>query len=187
MGEITASAAAARPKRDKRAVTALKARFARHNWTLVALLFVVLLIFPVLPFVEGWMVYQGSLIIVYIMAAQGVGILTGYTGLVTVGHGGFLAIGACLSALTRNQVVAFVLSISTGFLFILSGYPAVLEFADALLPDFLVGAVRQMSFLTHFNGLVRGVIDARDVVFFLSLIGVFLFANTVIVDSKKAD
>jgi ABC-2 type transport system permease protein len=44
-----------------------------------------------------------------------------------------------------------------------------------------------MSFLTHFNGLVRGVIDARDVVFFLSLIGVFLFANTIIVDSKKAD
>jgi len=99
MGEITASAAAARPKRDKRAVTALKARFVRHNWTLVALLFVGLLIFPALPFVEGWMVYQGSLVIVYIMAAQGVGILTGYTGLVTVGHGGFLAIGAYTAAL----------------------------------------------------------------------------------------
>lgn len=113
-------------------------------------------------------------------------IATGYLGTLLLA-GAFLAIGACLSALTRNQVVAFVLSISTGFLFILSGYPAVLEFADALLPDFLVGAVRQMSFLTHFNGLVRGVIDARDVVFFLSLIGVFLFANTVIVDSKKAD
>ena len=113
-------------------------------------------------------------------------IATGYLGTMLLA-GGFLAIGACLSALTRNQVVAFVLSISTGFLFILSGYPAVLEFADALLPDFLVGTVRQMSFLTHFNGLVRGVIDARDVVFFLSLIGVFLFANTVIVDLKKAD
>ena len=56
-----------------------------------------------------------------------------------------------------------------------------------MLPEFLVGAVQQMSFLTHFNGMVRGVIDARDVVFFLSLIGVFLYANTVIIDSKKAD
>lgn len=113
-------------------------------------------------------------------------IATSYLGTLLLA-GGFLAIGACLSALTRNQVVAFVLSISIGFLFILSGYPAVLEFAEAVLPDFLVEAVQQMSFLTHFNGLVRGVIDARDVVFFLSLIGVFLFANTIIVDSKKAD
>lgn len=113
-------------------------------------------------------------------------IATSYLGTLLLA-GGFLAIGACLSALTRNQVVAFVLSISIGFLFILSGYPAVLEFAQAVLPDFLVEAVQQMSFLTHFNGLVRGVIDARDVVFFLSLIGVFLFANTIIVDSKKAD
>jgi ABC-2 type transport system permease protein len=113
-------------------------------------------------------------------------IATSYLGTLLLA-GGFLAIGACLSALTRNQVVAFVLSISIGFLFILSGYPAVLEFAEAVLPEFLVEAVQQMSFLTHFNGLVRGVIDARDVVFFLSLIGVFLFANTIIVDSKKAD
>ena len=113
-------------------------------------------------------------------------IATSYLGTLLLA-GGFLAIGACLSALTRNQVVAFVLSISIGFLFILSGYPAVLEFAQAVLPEFLVEAVQQMSFLTHFNGLVRGVIDARDVVFFLSLIGVFLFANTIIVDSKKAD
>ena len=67
MGEITASASSARPKRDKRAVTALKARFERHNWTLVALLFLVLLIFPALPFVEGWMVYQASLVVIYIM------------------------------------------------------------------------------------------------------------------------
>lgn len=113
-------------------------------------------------------------------------IATSYLGTLLLA-GGFLAIGACLSALTRNQVVAFVLSISIGFFFILSGYPAVLEFAEAVLPEFLVEAVQQMSFLTHFNGLVRGVIDARDVVFFLSLIGVFLFANTIIVDSKKAD
>ncbi len=113
-------------------------------------------------------------------------IATSYLGTLLLA-GAFLAIGACLSAVTRNQVVAFVLSISVGFLFILSGYPAVLEFAGAVLPEFLVDAVRQMSFLTHFNGLVRGVIDARDVIFFLSLMGAFLFANTVIVDAKKAD
>ena len=99
MGDVVASAVAARPMRNGRAVTALKAKFERHNWTLAVLFFVVLLIFPALPFVEGWMVYQASLIVIYIMAAQGVCILTGFTGLVTVGHGGFLAIGAYTAAL----------------------------------------------------------------------------------------
>ena len=99
MGDVATSAVAARPTRYNRAVTALKAQFERQNWALAVLFFVVLLIFPALPFVEGWMAYQASLIVIYIMAAQGVSILTGFTGLVTVGHGGFLAIGAYTAAL----------------------------------------------------------------------------------------
>ena len=101
--------------------------------------------------------------------------------------GGFLAIAACLSAATKNQVVAFVVSIGAGLAFILAGHPPVLEAAGAILPDQLLEAVRQSSFLTHYTGIVRGVIEARDFVFFASLIGVFLFANAAVLDVKKAD
>ncbi len=84
----------------KRAATAsLLASFRRQNMFLVGLLFFVAAIAPALPFVQDWMATQASLVIIYILAAQGVSILTGQTGLVTVGHGGFLAIGAYTSAL----------------------------------------------------------------------------------------
>lgn len=113
-------------------------------------------------------------------------ILSSYVGSFLMA-GGFLAIGSCLSATTKNQVVAFVLAITVSFLFILTGYPVVLEVASVMLPDFLVETVRQASFLTHFNGIMRGVLDARDVVFFVSLIGLLLYANTAVVELKKAD
>jgi ABC-2 type transport system permease protein len=100
--------------------------------------------------------------------------------------GGFLAIGACISATTKNQVVAFVLSLIVCMVFILAGFPMVLD-SLSWAPDFLVDAVRSFSFLTHFSAITRGVIDVRDIVFFISLIAFFLFANSVIVDLKKAD
>lgn len=99
MAEMAAPASVPERARDRAAIATLKGRFARQNWILAILLFVALALFPVLPFVEGWMASQAALIVIYILAAQGVGILTGYTGLVTVGHGGFLAIGAYTSAL----------------------------------------------------------------------------------------
>jgi branched-chain amino acid transport system permease protein len=83
----------------RQAVARLKARFGRQNWAAVILAFLAAAVFPLLPGVEGWMASQVSLIVIYILAAQGVSILVGYTGLVTVGHGGFLAIGAYTSAL----------------------------------------------------------------------------------------
>lgn len=101
--------------------------------------------------------------------------------------GGFLAIGACISAFTKNQVIAFVLSLGVCLLFILSGFPGVIDFVDAVAPEAVVDAVRSFSFLTHFNGITRGVIQLRDLLFFASLIGFFLYANAVIVDLKKAD
>ena len=101
--------------------------------------------------------------------------------------GGFLAIGSCISAMTKNQVTAFVLSLIVSFLFILSGFPLVLDFFRGWTPEFIVDAVRSFSFLTHFAAITRGVIDARDLIYFGSLIALFLFANTVLVDLKKAD
>lgn len=104
MVEVVAGAKPSAVAHNREAVAALKARFERQNWILAIILFALLSVFPVLPFVEGWMAYQATLVIIYILAAQGVSILTGYTGLVTVGHGGFLAIGAYTSALLTQYL-----------------------------------------------------------------------------------
>jgi len=101
--------------------------------------------------------------------------------------GAFLAIGACLSALTKNQVIAFVVAAAVCFLFTVSGSPIVLGFIKGWAPEAVLGTVAGFSFLTHFNAIIRGVIDLRDAVFFLSVIGFFLYANAIIVDLKKAD
>lgn len=113
-------------------------------------------------------------------------ILVSYVGAFLLA-GGFLAIAACLSATTKNQVVAFVVAVGAGLTFILAGHPPVLEAAGTVLPETLLEAIRQSSFLTHYNGIVRGVFEARDLVFFASLIGVFLYANAAVLDLKKAD
>lgn len=93
----------------------LKAKFERQNWFAAGAVVVAAALFPVMPGVEGWMASQVSLIIIYIIAAQGVSILTGYTGLVTVGHGGFFAIGAYTSALlTKYFAVDLVIGLVAG-------------------------------------------------------------------------
>lgn len=101
--------------------------------------------------------------------------------------GGFLAIGACISATTKNQVIAFVLSVAISFMFILAGFPVVLNFFKPWVGQTVVDAISSLSFLTHFYSITSGVIDLRDLVFFGSLIGCFLFANATIVELKKAD
>ena len=99
--------------------------------------------------------------------------------------GAFLAIGSCISALTKNQVIAFIVAATVCFLFTMSGLELVLNFFRIWVPDLLVDTIASMSFLTHFRAITKGVIDLRDVVFFGSLITFFLFANVVAVDAKK--
>lgn len=101
--------------------------------------------------------------------------------------GGFLAIGACLSAVTRNQVIAFIVTVVVCFGFLLAGFPLVLDLFSGWAPQALVDAIASFSFLTHFSSISKGVIDLRDLVYFALLIGVFLYANTVVLELKKAD
>ena len=112
-------------------------------------------------------------------------ILASYIGSLLMA-GGFLAIGACISALTKSQVIAFVITAAVCFVFIVSGSPLVLNFFQGWAPQVLIDTIASFSFLTHFNAISRGVIDLRDIVFFGSLIAAFLFANAVVVDMKKA-
>ncbi|BBK33895.1 ABC-2 type transport system permease protein [Stella humosa] len=100
--------------------------------------------------------------------------------------GAFLAIGSCMSAITRNQVIAFVLGAVVCFLFTVSGSPIVISFFSGWAPQAVLDTIASFSFLTHFSAIVRGVIDVRDVVFFGSAIALFLFANVVLVDLSKS-
>ena len=113
-------------------------------------------------------------------------IVAGYVGSFLMA-GSFLAIGSCLSALTRNQVVAFILTVVTCFLLLLAGFPLVLDAVGAVQPQFLVDAVASLSFLTHFQSISKGVIDLRDLVYFALMIGFWLYASAVVIDLKKAD
>ncbi len=101
--------------------------------------------------------------------------------------GGYLAIGACISALTRNQVIAFVISVAVCFIFVMAGYPLVVGLLKGWAPQGLVGVVASLGFLTHFDAITKGVIDLGDLVFFVSLMAFFLFANAVVLDLRKAE
>lgn len=99
--------------------------------------------------------------------------------------GGYLAIGSCLSALTRNQVIAFVLAVTVCFLFTLTGFPMVINFFSGWLPQVLVETLSMFSFLTNFEDITKGVLEMRSLLYFTSLIAVWLYANVVILDLKK--
>ena len=101
--------------------------------------------------------------------------------------GGFLAIGSCMSALTKNQVIAFIISVVICLGFVLSGFPLVLELFSGWAPQFLLDAVSSFSFLTHFQSISKGVVDVRDILFFLSLMAFWLYATATVIEMKKAE
>lgn len=112
-------------------------------------------------------------------------ILAGYFGSFLMA-GGYLAIGAFVSGLTKSQVIAFVVSAVLAFVFTVSGSPLVLNFFAGWAPQAMVDTIASFSFLAHFNAISRGVIDLRDVIYFASLIAAFLAANAIVIDMKKA-
>lgn len=100
--------------------------------------------------------------------------------------GGYLAIGSCMSAVTKSQVVAFVLSVAVCFIFLVSGLPMVLDLFTGWAPDALIDAVSAFSFLGNFNDIMRGVIDFGNAIYFATLIAFWLFANAVVLDAVKS-
>ncbi|MSR42822.1 MAG: ABC transporter permease [Pedosphaera sp.] len=97
--------------------------------------------------------------------------------------GSYLAVSCFTSAITRNQVVSFILSVVICLFLILAGWPPVTNFLAGISPNstWLVDLVTSFSVMTHFEGFQRGVLDTRDLLFFLSLIGFSLFATAVVV------
>jgi ABC-2 type transport system permease protein len=113
-------------------------------------------------------------------------ILAAYLGSLLLA-GGFLAVGSFMSALTRNQVVAFILAVVACFALLLAGFPIVLDLFRSWLPQVLTDAIASLSFLTHYESIEKGVIDLRDLLYFAMLIGFFLLATTITLELRKAD
>ncbi|MBQ76315.1 MAG: ABC transporter permease [Gammaproteobacteria bacterium] len=101
--------------------------------------------------------------------------------------GGFLAIGSCASALSKSQVIAFIICGVTCLLFILAGFPLVLNSFNDWLPAILVDTIASLSFLTHFTSVSKGVLSLRDMLYFISMIVFWLVFTSVVLEFKQAD
>ena len=113
-------------------------------------------------------------------------ILASYLGSLLMA-GGFLAIGSCLSALSRSSVLAFILIVLACLLFLLAGFPLVLNPLRGFLPQAAVDAASGLSVLTHFQAITRGVLDLRDLSYFVLGILAWLSATVVVLEIRKAD
>jgi ABC-2 type transport system permease protein len=112
-------------------------------------------------------------------------IVTGYIGSLLVA-GAFLSVGSALSALTRNQVIAFVLGVAACFVFAVASYPVVTDFLSHNIPA-LATIARRIAVIDRFEDFTRGIVSLRDVIFFITFIAFWLYLNTVLVEHKKAD
>jgi ABC-2 type transport system permease protein len=112
-------------------------------------------------------------------------ILTGYVGSFLLA-GAYLAIGSFFSSVSRNQVIAFVLSVVACAVFLYAGSPGVMGYLANLLPAGALGAIESLSFMSRFESMQRGVIELRDVVFFVGLAAGWLWANIVILRERIA-
>ncbi len=141
-------------------------------WTFVAL--ALALTFPI------WITVN------YLGSPDNGAIVAGYIGSLAMA-GGFLAIGSCLSAATRSQVIAFILTVVVCFTLLLAGYPLVLDAFRGWAPPALVDGIASLSLLTHFQAISKGVLDLRDCLYFAMTIGAWLYATTLVLELRKAD
>lgn len=108
-------------------------------------------------------------------------ILTSYFGSILMA-GGYLAVCCLMSALTKNQVIAFVLSLIVCAVLVFLGISGFTESLESFLPIWTADAISNFSFITHFDPFLRGIVDPKDVIFFLSLAGFCLFLNVLVLE-----
>jgi ABC-2 type transport system permease protein len=154
-------------------ITAWQAIVGKFLASWLFLLLALVLTFPVVITVN----YLGS-------PDNGV-ILGGYVGSFLMA-GAYLAISCMTSAMTRNQVVSFIVSVVICLFLVLCGFPPVTNLLTRMDNPWLVNTVASLSVITHFEWFTKGVLDSRDVIFFLSIIGFSLFTTGVIIRSHRA-
>jgi len=112
-------------------------------------------------------------------------IITGYIGSLLMA-GGFLAIGCFFSAVSKNQVISFVLSVVACAVLVFAGMPTTLNYLSGFLPAGLVSAVEGMSFQIHFETIQKGKLEFKDLAYFVLLIIGWVAACTIVLDERKA-
>jgi ABC-2 type transport system permease protein len=112
-------------------------------------------------------------------------IFAGYIGSLLLA-GAYLAITAMTSAMTRNQVVSFILAVVISLFLILAGYPPVTNSFITWASPWLVEGIASFSFITHAEGIQKGVLDSRDILYFLSVIGFSLFTTSIVIRAHRA-
>ena len=159
-----------------------------------------LLTMPVTPwqaivgkFLASWVVVSVALVLTFpvVITVNYLGnpdngvIFAGYLGSMLMA-GSYLAISAMTSAMTRNQVVSFILAVVISLFLILAGFPPVTNLLTSWAPTWLVEGVAAFSVMTHFDSIQKGVLDSRDVLYFLSVIAFSLFTTSVIIRAHRA-
>ena len=111
---------------------------------------------------------------------------TGYLGSVLLA-GSYLSVAMFTSALTKNQVISFIVAVVLGLFLILAGFPPVTDLLMRFCPMWLVDTVAAFRFMRHYETLQRGILDLRDLLYFASVIGFMLFCTYVVLQQKAAD
>ncbi len=112
-------------------------------------------------------------------------IISGYLGSLLMA-GGFLAIGCFFSAVSKNQVISFVLSVVACAVLVFAGMPTTMNYLSTFLPQGLVSAISNMSFQAHFESIQKGVLEFKDLSYFILLIVGWLTASSIILEERKA-
>jgi ABC-2 type transport system permease protein len=111
-------------------------------------------------------------------------ILSGYLGSILMA-GALISIGCFASSITKSQVIAFLTASCISLFLILAGHSPVIQAASGIAPDFIVNFISQISILTHFNTMTKGIIDLRDILYFLSIIIFMLYLNNLVLNSNS--
>jgi len=144
-------------------------------------------------FLASWLVLALALVLTFpiVVTVNYLGhpdngvIIAGYVGSFLLA-GAYLSISAMTSALTRNQVVSFILAVVICLFLVLVGYPPITNLIVEWANPWLVQAISAFSVMTHFESIRKGVLDSRDILFFFSVIGFSLFTTSVILRSHRA-
>ncbi len=113
-------------------------------------------------------------------------IVTGYIGALLLA-GGFLAIGMFFSALTKNQVISFILSVVACAIFVFAGNPTTLDYLALTISPAMVNVVESLSLQTHFESISRGVVEFKDMAYFIIVISAWVSACILILEERKAN
>jgi ABC-2 type transport system permease protein len=101
--------------------------------------------------------------------------------------GGFLAVGTFTSAITRNQLIAFLVGLVLCFALLIIGFPSATDLLETWAPQWLLTGIASLSFYTHFENIIKGVLDLRDVLYFALISAFFLLASTAVLESRKSN